>query len=391
MEAVKDSKRIIVAKTGNEAMAEAMRQINPDVVAAYPITPATEIVQIFSQFVADGAVKTEFVAVESEHSAMSACIGSAAAGARTMTGTPSQGLALMHEVLFIASGMRLPIVMMNANRALSAPINIWNDQQDSISQRDTGWIQIYAEDNQETLDSIIQAFKIAENENVLLPVMVNLDGFILTHTVEPVTIPTEERVREFVGVYEPKHAYMDPDRPITQGPVGVPDCYTETRYAVQKAMENAEKVIMDIHDEFAEKFKRSYGNGLIETYNIENAETVLVALGSVCGTIKEVIDKLKKEGKNYGLLRIRTYRPLPVKHIKEALKDAENIAILDKNITLGMNKGAVYTDLAGFLKNKKTINYIVGLGGRDITPKDIENIVAHAEKAEDGETKYKYR
>ena len=374
--------------TGTSAAAEAARLCDVDVISAYPITPQTTCVEKLADFVANGELNAEFIKVESEHSAMSACIGASATGARTFTATSSQGLALMHETLFIASGMRLPIVMMNANRALSAPINIWNDQQDSISQRDTGWIQIYAEDNQETLDSIIQAYRIAEHEDVLLPVMVNLDGFILTHTVEPVTIPTEEKVREFVGVYEPKHAYMDPDRPITQGPVGVPDCYTETRYAVQKAMENSEKVIMDIHDEFAEKFKRSYGNGLIETYNIENAETVLVALGSVCGTIKEVIDKLKKEGKNYGLLRIRTYRPLPVKHIKEALKDAENIAILDKNITLGMNKGAVYTDLAGFLKNKKTINYIVGLGGRDITPKDIENIVAHAEKAEDGETKW---
>ena len=323
---------------GNTAASHALRQAQVDVIAAYPITPSTPIVQNYAQYLADGYVDGEFVMVGSEHSAMSACVCASAAGGRVATATSSQGYALMIEVLYQASGMRLPIVMMNANRALSAPINIWNDQQDSISQRDTGWIQIYVEDNQETLDSIIQAYRIAEHEDVLLPVMVNLDGFILTHTVEPVTIPTEEKVREFVGVYEPKHAYMDPDRPITQGPVGVPDCYTETRYAVQKAMENSEKVIMDIHDEFAEKFKRSYGNGLIETYNIENAETVLVALGSVCGTIKEVIDKLKKEGKNYGLLRIRTYRPLPVKHIKEALKDAENIAILDKNITLGMNK-----------------------------------------------------
>ena len=374
--------------TGTSAAAEAARLCDVDVVSAYPITPQTTCVEKLAEFVANGELDAEFIKVESEHSAMSACIGASAAGARTFTATASQGLALMHETLFIASGMRLPIVMMNANRALSAPINIWNDQQDSISQRDTGWIQIYAEDNQETLDSLIQAFKIAEHEDVLLPVMVNLDGFILTHTVEPVELPDEEEVRDFVGVYEPKHAYMDPDRPITQGPVGVPSCYMESRHDVQLAMDNAEKVIMDVNEEFAKKFGRKYGNGLIETYNIENAETVLVAMGSVCGTIKEVIDDLKQKGNEYGLLRIRTYRPLPINHIKEALKNAKNIAILDKNITLGMNKGALYIDLAAFLKDKKTINYIVGLGGRDIKPEDIKEIMEHAEKAEDGETKW---
>jgi len=374
--------------TGTSAAAEAAKLCDVDVIAAYPITPQTTCVEKLAEFVANGELDAEYIKVESEHSAMSACIGASATGARTFTATASQGLALMHELLFAASGMRLPIVMMNANRALSAPINIWNDQQDSISQRDTGWIQFYAENNQEVLDTIIQAYRIAEHEDVLLPVMVNLDGFILTHTVEPVTVPKQENVLDFVGIYEPKHAYMDPDRPITQGPVGVPGCYMESRYAVQKAMDNAEKIIMDIHDEFAEKFKRSYGNGLIETYNIENAETVLVALGSVCSPIKEVIDQMKEEGKEYGLLRIRCYRPLPIKHIREALKNAKNVAILDKDISFGTNKGAVYLDLASFLKDKKTVNYIVGLGGRDIGIQDIKDIMEHAENAEDGETKW---
>ncbi len=374
--------------TGTSAAAEAAKLCDVDVIAAYPITPQTTCVEKLAEFVANGELDAEYIKVESEHSAMSACIGASATGARTFTATASQGLALMHELLFAASGMRLPIVMMNANRALSAPINIWNDQQDSISQRDTGWIQFYAENNQEVLDTIIQAYRIAEHEDVLLPVMVNLDGFILTHTVEPVTVPKQENVLDFVGIYEPKHAYMDPDRPITQGPVGVPSCYMESRYAVQKAMDNAEKIIMDIHDEFAEKFKRSYGNGLIETYNIENAETVLVALGSVCSPIKEVIDQMKEEGKEYGLLRIRCYRPLPIKHIREALKNAKNVAILNKDISFGTNKGAVYLDLASFLKDKKTVNYIVGLGGRDIRIQDIKDIMEHAENAEDGETKW---
>ncbi len=372
--------------TGTSAAAEAAKLADVDVIAAYPITPQTTCVEKLAEFVANGELDAEYIKVESEHSAMSACIGAAATGARTFTATASQGLALMHEMLFIASGMRLPIVMMVANRALSAPINIWNDQQDSISQRDTGWIQIYVEDNQETLDSIIQAYKIAENEDVLLPVMVCLDGFILTHTVEPVTIPKAERVRDFLGVYEPKHAYLDPDRPITQGPVGVPDCYMETRKQVEEAMERAKKVIKEVNEEFAERFKRKYGNGLVEAYNLDKADTVLVAMGSVCGTIKYVIDELKKEGKEVGLLRIRTFRPFPKEDIKEFLKDANNIAVLDKNISLGFNKGALGIEMASILKNKKVCNYIVGLGGRDITIDNIKSIINHVEKAEDDET-----
>ncbi|ABR54720.1 pyruvate flavodoxin/ferredoxin oxidoreductase domain protein [Methanococcus vannielii SB] len=372
--------------TGTSAAAEAAKLADVDVIAAYPITPQTTCVEKLAEFVSNGELDAEYIKVESEHSAMSACIGSSAAGARTFTATSSQGLALMHEVLFSAAGMRVPIVMMNANRALSSPINIWNDQQDSLAERDSGWIQIYAEDNQEVLDSVIQAFKIAENENVLLPVMVNLDGFILTHTVEPVTLPKQENVLEFIGTYEPKHAYLDPKKPITQGALGDPNYYMETKYAIEMAMKNAEKVIVDVHDEFKEKFKRGYGNGLIECYNLEKAETVIVAMGSICGTIKDVIDAKKKEGKEIGLLKIRCFRPLPIEMIKDALKNAKNIAVLDKSISLGMNKGIVYVDVVSSLKNKKTVNYIVGLGGRDITFEDILEIYTDVETSEDGKT-----
>jgi len=278
--------------------------------------------------------------------------------------------------------------MLNANRALSAPINIWCDQQDSISERDSGWIQIYAEDNQETLDSVIQAFKIAEDEDVLLPVMVCIDGFILTHTVEPVAIPDEKKVREYLGIYEPKHAYLDPDRPITQGPVGVPECYMETRKYLNDAIEGSKEVIKRVNEEYYKLFNRKYGNGLVEGYNLEDADTVLVAMGSVCGIIKYVINELKNKGKNVGLLRIRTYRPFPKEDVIEMLKDAKNVAVLDKNISLGFNMGALGIDVSSVLKNKKVCNYIVGLGGRDITPQDIEEIIGHVEGAKDGETKW---
>ncbi|AXI25689.1 pyruvate ferredoxin oxidoreductase [Methanofervidicoccus sp. A16] len=375
--------------TGTTAAAIGAKLSNVEVIAAYPITPQSECVEVLAKFIADGELDAEYIKAESEHSAMAACIGASATGVRTFTATASQGLALMHEMLYIASGMRLPIVMLNTNRALSAPINIWCDHQDSIAERDSGWIQIYAEDNQETLDSIIQAFKIAEDEDILLPVMVCIDGFILTHTVEPVHIPDEKKVRDYLGVYEPKHAYLDPDRPITQGPVGVPECYMETRKQISDAMERAKDVIKRVNEEYYEIFNRRYGNGLVEGYNLEDADTVLVAMGSVCGTIKYVIDRLKEKGKNVGLLRVRTYRPFPKKDIKEMLEGAENVGVLDKNISLGFNMGALGIEVMATLRNKKVCNYIVGLGGRDITLQNIEEIIKHLEESEDdGETKW---
>jgi len=374
--------------TGTTAAAIGAKLANVEVIAAYPITPQSECVEVLAKFIADGEFDAEYIKVESEHSAMAACIGASATGVRTFTATASQGLALMHEMLYIASGMRLPIVMLNTNRALSAPINIWCDHQDSITERDTGWIQIYAKDNQETLDSIIQAYRIAEDEDILLPVMVCIDGFILTHTVEPVSIPDEKKVRDYLGIYEPKHAYLDPDRPITQGPVGVPECYMETRKHIWDAMERAKKVIKRVNEEYYEIFNRRYGNGLVEGYNLENADTVLVAMGSVCGTIRYVIDKLKEKGKNVGLLRIRTYRPFPKEEIKEMLEGVENVGVLDRNVSFGFNMGALGTEMLATLRDKKICNYIVGLGGRDITPSNIEEIIRHLEKCEDVETKW---
>ncbi|WP_456471856.1 pyruvate synthase subunit PorA [Methanocaldococcus sp.] len=367
--------------TGTSAAAEAVRLCDVDVIAAYPITPQTTCVEKLAEFVANGELDAEYIKVESEHSAMAACIGASATGARTFTATASQGLALMHELLFIASGMRLPIVMLNTNRALSAPINIWCDQQDSISQRDTGWIQIYAEDNQETLDSIIQAYKIAET--VLLPVMVCIDGFILTHTVEPVEIPNIDKVREFVGVYEPKHAYLDPDKPITQGPVGVPECYMETRKQIEEAMEEAKKVIKDVDSSFKKEFDRGYG--LVESYNLENADTVLIAMGSVCGTIKHYINNYDD---SVGLLRVRTYRPFPKEEIKKLLKDFDKVAVLDKNVSFGFNMGALGIETMATLKDKVICNYIVGLGGRDITLSNIKEIVEKTKEAEEDKTEW---
>jgi len=374
--------------TGTTAAAIGAKLSNVEVIAAYPITPQSECVEMLAKFIADGEFDAEYIKVESEHSAMAACIGASATGVRTFTATAAQGLALMHEMLYIASGMRLPVVMLNTNRALSAPINIWCDHQDSVTERDTGWIQIYAQDNQETLDSIIQAYKIAEDEDVLLPVMVCIDGFILTHTVEPVHIPDERKVRDYLGVYEPKHAYLDPDRPITQGPVGVPECYMETRKQISDAMERAKKVIKRVNEEYYQLFNRRYGNGLVEGYNLENADTVLVAMGSVCGTIRYVIDRLKKKGKEVGLLRVRTFRPFPGEEIKEMLEGAENVGVLDRNVSFGLNMGALGNEIMATLRDKKVCNYIVGLGGRDITPRNIEEIVEHLEKSEGMETKW---
>ncbi len=364
---------------GSLAVAEAVKLCDVDVIAAYPITPQTHIVEDLAKMVADGDLDAEYVKVESEHSAMSACIGSSATGARTFTATSSQGLALMHEVLFIASGMRMPIVMANANRALSAPINIWNDQQDAISERDCGWIQLYCETNQEVLDTTIQAFKIAEDKDVLLPVMVNLDGFVLTHTIEPVEIPDGADVKKYLPDYNPI-LYLNPDDPMTQGAFADPSSYMEFRMEQEKAMNRALGVIKKADEEFGKIFGRSYG-GHIEKYNMENADIVLVTIGSVAGTIKETIDSME----GVGLLRIRTYRPLPKEEILRALKDAKVVGVIEKDVSIGLGEGALYSELKGLLYpselNPKTLGFVVGLGGRDVTLESIKEIVSIAEKA----------
>ncbi|USG99806.1 pyruvate ferredoxin oxidoreductase [Thermococcus argininiproducens] len=371
---------------GNEAAAWAAKLAKPKVVAAFPITPSTLVPEKISEFVADGEMDAEFIKVESEHSAISACVGASAAGVRAFTATASQGLALMHEILFIAAGMRLPIVMAIGNRSLSAPINIWNDWQDTISERDTGWMQFYAENNQEALDLILIAFKVAEDERVLLPAMVGFDAFILTHTVEPVEIPDQEVVDEFLGEYVPKHAYLDPARPITQGALGFPAHYMEARYTVWQAMENARKVIKEVFDEFEKKFGRRYH--MIEEYKTEDAEVILLTMGSLAGTLKEFIDKKREEGVKIGAAKMTVYRPFPIEEIRALAKKTKVLAILEKDISFGIS-GAVYTDVGRALINEKEkpiiLDFILGLGGRDVTFEQLEEVVEISKKALEGE------
>jgi pyruvate ferredoxin oxidoreductase alpha subunit len=368
--------KIILAKTGNEAMALAMKQVNPDVVAAYPITPATEIVQIFSQYVADGEVKTEFVAVESEHSAMSACIGSAAAGARTMTGTSSQGLALMYEMIYIAAGLRLPIVMADVNRALSAPINIHCDHSDTMGCRDAGWIHIFSENAQEAYDSMIQAVRIAEHKDVRLPVMVTTDGFIISHGMERIDTLPDAEVQNFVGKYDPLMHLLDVKKPFTVGAINLTDYYFEHRRPMVNAQNNALKVIKDVGAEYGQKFGTGYG--LIEKYQLDDAEVAIVALGSTCGTAKVVIDQLRKQGVRAGLLKIRVFRPFPMEEIVKALENIKTVAVLDRSDSVGSFGGPVFTEirsaLYGSAKKPQIAGVVYGLGGREIDMEQIEGL-----------------
>jgi len=370
---------IKVAKTANEAFAEGMRQINPDVVAAYPITPATEIVQIFSQFVSDGLVKTEFIQVESEHSAMSACIGASAAGARAMTGTSSQGLALMWEMLYIASGLRLPIIMAVVNRALSSPINIHCDHSDTFGARDSGWIQIYSENVQETYDNLIQGVRIAEHSEVRLPCMIMTDGFILSHCLETMEMLKDEEVQNFIGVPPERDNLIKSlieNNPITIGAIDLQDYYFEHKRQQAEGMKNALKVIPEIGKEFGDKFGRYYG--FVENYKIEDADIGIVVIGSTVGTGKEVVDRLRKKGVKAGLLKIRVFRPLPVEDIVNSLKNLKVVGIMDR--VEGMNAfcGPLYSEISACLydSDKKPIltNFVYGLGGRDVKIEDIESV-----------------
>ncbi|MGC9066733.1 MAG: pyruvate ferredoxin oxidoreductase [Candidatus Ratteibacteria bacterium] len=361
-------------KTGNEIFAEAMRQINPDVVAAYPITPATEIVQIFSQFVADGVVKTEYIAVESEHSAMSACIGASAAGARTMTGTSAQGLALMWEMLYIASGLRLPIIMAVTNRALSAPINIHCDHSDTMGARDSGWIQIYSENVQEAYDNLIQAVRIAEHPNVRLPVMVTTDGFILSHCLEVAEILDDKEVLSFVGVPPRRPTVLDFDNPITLGALDLQDYYFEHRRQIAEAMANSIKIINDIADEYEKLTGRKYE--FFEKYCLEDAEYAIVLIGSTAGTAKDVVDKLRSQGKKVGLLKIRVFRPFDYVKVRQTLKNINVIGVMDRADGLNSYCGPLYTEICTSLyeadKHPVITNFVYGLGGREVKEQDIE-------------------
>ena len=359
-------------------MAEAAKLCRPGVVAAYPITPQTHIVEHLAKFVADGTLKAETLNVESEHSAASVVLGSQSAGVRSFTCTSSQGLLLMGEVVFCIAGMRLPVMMVCANRAVSAPINIWNDQQDSIALRDAGWIQLYAENNQEAVDLIITGHKLGENSKIMLPIMVCVDGFILTHGMETIDMPSQEDVDKFLPKYDPPYK-LDVNNPMSFGLLGDPTVYTETRYAIHKTMEEVIDLIPKISKDYEDLTSRD-SLKLVESYKLEDAELVIIAMGSVCGTIKDVIDIEREKGKKIGLLKIVTYRPFPKKAIEFALKNVSNIAVIDKNISLGSD-GALYSEIKATLNSdKKTSGFIAGLGGRDITIDTILGIIQSAEK-----------
>jgi pyruvate ferredoxin oxidoreductase alpha subunit len=380
------STKELVARTGNEAMAEAMRQINPDVVAAYPITPATEIVQLFSSFVADGLVDTEFVTVESEHSAMSACVGASAAGARVMTGTSSQGLILMAEILYIAAGVRCPIILAEVNRALSSPINIHCDHSDTMSVRDSGWIQIFSENSQEAYDNMIQAVRIGEHMDVRLPVMVTTDGFIISHGLEAISMLEDKEVQDFIGPYKAAYSLLDVGKPITVGALDFTDFYFEHRRQTAQAMENGKKVILEVGREFGEKFGRSYG--FFEGYKLEDAEIALVMLGSTAGTARVAVDKLREAGVKCGLLKLRVFRPFPAVELAEALKHLKAIAVMDRSDSLSTAGGPLFTEVRSALYDLPSrpamVNYIYGLGGRDITVADLEGIYQELQRISGG-------
>ncbi len=371
---------------GNESIAYAFKLARVKVIPAYPITPSTLVPEKISEFLANGEMDAEFVPVESEHSAISAAIGASAHGVRVGTATASQGLALMHEVLFIASGMRLPIVMGIGNRALSAPINIWCDHQDMMSQRDTGWMQFYAESNQEGLDLGIMAFKIAEDERILLPAMVGIDAFVLTHTVEPVEIPEQKDVDDFLGEFVPHYVTLDPEKPATLGAFGFPEYFMEFKYGQWIAMERAKKVIDEVFEEFEEKFGRKYAKANPEF--IEDADIVLLTMGSVTSTAREFVRKLRAQGKKVGLVKLTTFRPFPKEDLKTILRDIPVVAVMERNISFGFG-GAVYAELAATFANEskkpKIIDFIIGLGGRDITFNTLAQVVEIAEKAARGE------
>lgn len=361
--------------SGNEATAIAMKQINPDVVAAFPITPSTEVPQYFSSFVADGSVDTEFVAVESEHSAMSACIGAQAAGGRAMTATSANGLALMWELLYIAASSRLPIVMATINRALSGPINIHNDHSDAMGARDSGWIQLYSETNQEAYDNMLMAHRIAEHPDVMLPLMVCQDGFITSHAIENIDLLEDDKVKAFVGEYNPEHYLLNKENPIAVGPLDLQPYYFEHKKQQAEAMKNAKKVILDVSEEFYKLTGRKYG--LLEEYKTDDADAVIVLINSTAGTAKYVADQYRAQGKKVGVIKIRVYRPFPVDEIAQALSKFKAVAVLDKADSFNAAGGPLFTDITSALYAKgifgpKVINYIYGLGGRDVRTNDIE-------------------
>ena len=362
--------------SGNEAAATAMKQINPDVVAAFPITPSTEIPQYFSTFVANGTVDTEFVAVESEHSAMSACIGAEAAGSRAMTATSSNGLSLMWEMIYIASSLRLPIVLSLVNRAVSGPLNIHCDHSDAMGVRDSGWIMLFSETNQEAYDNTLMAHRIAEHKDVMLPLMVCQDGFITSHAIENIELVEDDKVKEFVGEYKPEHYLLNKEEPIAVGPLDLQAYLFEHKAQQAEAMKNAKQVILDVAKDFEKMTGRSYG--LFEEYQLEDAEVAIVCMNSTAGTTKFVVDNLRAKGIKAGLLKIRVFRPFPVDEVAKALSHVKAMAILDKADSLNAAGGALFEDVtsAMYVNNVHVpaVNYVYGIGGRDTKAEDIESV-----------------
>ena len=362
--------------SGNEASAIAMKQINPDVVAAFPITPSTEIPQYFSTFVSNGTVNTEFIAVESEHSAMSACIGAEAAGSRAMTATSSNGLALMWEMIHIASSLRLPIVMPLVNRAISGPLNIHNDHSDAMGIRDSGWIMLFSENNQEAYDNLIMAHRIAEHNDVMLPLTVCQDGFITSHSIENIELIEDDIVKEFVGTYNPEHYLLNSKEPIAVGPMDLQAYLFEHKAQEADAMRNAKKVILDVAKDFEKLTGRKYS--LFEEYMLEDADVAIVCMNSTAGTTKVVVDELRQKGIKAGLLKIRVYRPFPAEEISKALQNCKAVAVLDKAEGLNACGGPLFTDVTSGMYvnnlNVPTVSYIYGIGGRDVTTKHINSV-----------------
>ena len=380
--------------SGNEATAIAMKQINPDVVAAFPITPSTEIPQYFSTFVANGEVDTEFVAVESEHSAMSATIGAEAAGARAMTATSANGLSLMWEMIYIASSLRLPIVMALVNRAVSGPLNIHNDHSDAMGVRDAGWIMLFSENNQEAYDNMLMAHRIAEHKDVQLPVMVCQDGFITSHSIENIQLESDEEVKKFVGTYKPEHYLLNEKEPIAVGPLDVQAYLFEHKAGQAEAMKNAKKVIKEVSEDFEKWTGRKYE--FFEKYKLDDAEIAIVCMNSTAGTTKAVIDELREKGVKAGLLKIRMFRPFPVEEVAEVLAHLKAVAVLDKADSLNGAGGALFEDVTSAMyvnqKQVPMVNYVYGIGGRDTTEMQIKQVYSDLEEiVKNGKVENPYR
>lgn len=380
--------------SGNEAAAIAMKQINPDVVAAFPITPSTEIPQYFSTFVSNGTVDTEFVAVESEHSAMSACVGAEAAGARAMTATSANGLSYMWEMIYIASSLRLPIVMSLVNRAVSGPLNIHNDHSDAMGVRDAGWIMLFSENNQEAYDNLIMAHRIAENKDVLLPLMVCQDGFITSHSIENIELIEDDKVKEFVGTYKPEHYLLNDKEPIAVGPLDVQSYLFEHKYQQAEAMRNAKKVILEVAKDFEKMTGRKYS--FFEEYRMDDAEIAVVCMNSTAGTTKTVVDELREKGIKAGMIKVRVFRPFPAEEIAEALGNLKAVAIMDKADSLNAMGGALYEDVISSMYTAKkqvpAVSYVYGIGGRDTTSNNIHEVFDYlAQVAKTGEIDNPYR